>query len=205
MVNAHGPWVIGLLGGIGSGKSRVAEELARRGARVISGDELGHEALRQATIRDQVVGRFGREILDSRGEIVRSRLGKIVFADPNELQALESIVHPWIGNRLRDEVNQARQDPTLSLVVVDAAVMLEAGWNGVCDQLVFVDTPLAERQKRVRERRGWSAAELETREARQMPLTAKAARADHTINNSGSPEHLRRQVDALFQVWGVTT
>src|SRR4051794_41100098 len=96
--------VIGLIGGIGSGKSRVAAEFARRGAKVISGDELGHEALRQPEILDRIVRRWGRDLLNEKGEVDRRRLGAIVFADVKELRLLEALVHPWIGKRLREEV-----------------------------------------------------------------------------------------------------
>jgi dephospho-CoA kinase len=197
------PRVIGLIGGIGSGKSRVAEEFARRGAVVVSGDAFGHEALRQPDVRARIVGRWGPGVVGDRGEVVRRRLAEIVFADPGELKALEAIVHPYIGRRLREEVERLRADPAVPLVVVDAAVMLEAGWDGVCDRLVFVDAPAELRRRRVAERRGWSAAELAAREAAQLPLTAKAARADHTLDNSGPPDQLSRQVDELFRHWGL--
>src|SRR5438552_1839733 len=99
--------VVGLIGGMGSGKSRVAAEFIRRGARVISGDALGHEALRQPDVRDRVAGRWGRGILDDRGEIDRRRLGAIVFADPLALKALEALVHPWVRSRIAAEVEAA--------------------------------------------------------------------------------------------------
>src|SRR5579883_3248104 len=83
--------VIGLIGGIGSGKSRIAAALAQRGARIISGDELGHQALRQPAIRERILQRWGAELLDEHGEIQRRRLGAIVFRDPAELRALEAL------------------------------------------------------------------------------------------------------------------
>lgn len=195
---------IGLIGGIGSGKSQVARELVKRGGKLISGDELGHEALRQPEVRDRVVKRFGPGILGTDGEIVRPRLGALVFTDPVELAALEAIVHPWIHARLRKEVDSARNDPAVRFVILDAAVMMEAGWHEVCDKILFVDAPEEVRLQRVAERRGWTAAELHAREARQMPLTDKASRADHGIDNSGSLEHLSRQVDALLHDWDLT-
>ncbi len=196
--------VIGLIGGIGSGKSRVAAECARRGARVISGDDLGYEALGQPEIRERVVRRWGSGVLDEKDEIVRRRLAEIVFADAKELKALEALVHPWIGRRLREETARAQNDPAVSFVVVDAAVMLEAGWNGVCDRLIFVDAPAEQRRRRVADRRGWTAEELNAREAAQLPLTEKAARADHILDNSGSLEQLSRQVDDLLRLWGLS-
>jgi dephospho-CoA kinase len=195
--------VIGLIGGIGSGKSRVSELLARRGARVLSGDQAGHEALRQPEVKARVVERWGPGVLDESGAVDRRRLAARVFADPAERRALEAIVWPWIGRRLRDEVEAAQADPAVKFVLLDAAVLLEAGWDDVCDRLVYVDAPREVRLRRLAEQRGWSAEELAARERAQLALTEKARRADDVLDNSGPPEALARQVDDLLQRWGV--
>jgi dephospho-CoA kinase len=195
--------VIGLIGGIGSGKSRVSELLAQRGARVLSGDRTGHEALRQPEVKAGVVERWGPGVLDGRGEVDRRGLAARVFADPAERRALEAIVWPWIGRRLREEVEAARADPAVKLILLDAAVLLEAGWDGVCDRLIYVDAPRDVRLRRLAEQRGWSAKEVAAREQAQLPLTEKARRADAVLDNSGTPEALARQVDDLLQRWGV--
>src|SRR6516225_7004907 len=137
--------VIGLVGGIGAGKSRVSAALARRGGRVVAGDPVGHEALRQPAIRERIVNRWGPAVLDAAGEIDRGKLGALVFADPGARRELEAIVQPWIGDRLRAEIAKAQADPAVSFVVLDAAVMLEAGWQGACDLLVYVHAPRAVR------------------------------------------------------------
>src|SRR3954470_996810 len=142
--------VIGLIGGIGSGKSRVAAEFVRHGARVVSGDQAGHEALRQPELRSRVLERWGPEVLDEKGEINRRRLGAMVFADPAELRALEALVFPWIERRLRAEIDAAAHEG-VPLVVLDAAVMLEAGWDKVCDRIVYVHTPREQRLQRLAE------------------------------------------------------
>ena len=199
---AQQPLVVGLVGGIGTGKSRVAEAFARRGARVISGDELAHEALRQPEVKEQLVRRWGRRMLDDKGEVQRRLLAGVVFADADERRALEAMVHPWIKGRIREAVDAARADRAVRLIVLDAAVMLEAGWHDVCDRLVFIEAPREARLRRVAGQRGWTAEELEAREAAQLPLTAKAAHADHALDNSASLDHLERQVDDLVRRWG---
>lgn len=191
--------VIGLVGGMGSGKSLVAQELARHGGRVVSGDQLGHEGLRQPAIRDQLVGRWGKEILTESGEIDRKKIAVIVFENETELRALEAAVHPWIERRFREEVATAERDPAVRFVVLDAAVMLEAGWNKVCDRLVYVDAPRPVRLRRLAEQRGWSEKDVEAREARQLPLSEKAARADFMIDNSGPRAETARQLDELLK------
>src|SRR5262245_57979762 len=105
--------VIGLLGGIGSGKSRVATEFERLGAFVIRADQLGHEALRQPEIRDALVRRWGPEILDDRGEVIRQRVGRIVFSSEPDRKALEALVHPYIGLRIQEEIARARENPAV--------------------------------------------------------------------------------------------
>ena len=195
--------VIGLIGGIGSGKSTVAEAFARRGAKVIVGDALGHEALRQPEIKAKLVERWGPEVLDADGEVNRRRVAGIVFAKTprarDELRALESLVFPWIERRAREEIAAARDDPAFRLVVLDAAVMLEAGWDRVCDRLVYVHAPREVRLGRLAAGRGWSAKDVEEREAAQLSLTEKATRADDAVDNSGSPGEVQRQVDDLLR------
>lgn len=195
--------VIGLVGGIGSGKSRVAAALARRGGRVVAGDLLGHEALRQPAIRDRIVERWGKRILGTDGEIDRRTLGAVVFAGETERRVLEAIVQPWIGGRLREQIDAALVDPTVKFVVLDAAVMLEAGWEAAVDLLVFVHAPRSVRLARVAEQRGWSVGEAAARERAQMSLTEKAKRADVAIDNSGPPEELERQADRLLSRLGI--
>jgi dephospho-CoA kinase len=195
--------VLGLIGGIGSGKSQVAAAFARRGAKIIAGDELAHEALRQPEVKDQVARRWGPDLINETGEVRRRQLAGIVFADPMKLKALEALVHPWIKRRMAEEIEKAREDPAVRFIVLDAAVMLEAGWNELCDRLVFVDAPREVRLQRLAGQRGWTAEELTARERAQLPLTEKASRADHAIDNSGSFAHLERQVDDLLRLWGI--
>jgi dephospho-CoA kinase len=131
----------------------------------------------------------------------RKKLAAIVFADPGERRALEALVHPWIRRKLEEEIARARTRPKVRLIVLDAAVMLEAGWNDVCDRLVFVHADEGVRGERVRQR-GWRTDDLARREAAQMPLTQKRCRADHVLDNSSTLEHLGRQVDDLMRLWG---
>jgi dephospho-CoA kinase len=195
--------VIGLVGGIGAGKSRVSGALARRGGRVVAGDPAGHAALRQPQVRQQIVGRWGPGVLGPDGEIDRGKLGAVVFADEAERRALEAVVQPWIGEQLRAEIAAARTDPDVAFVVLDAAVMLEAGWWDNVDLLVYVHVPRAVRLARVAEQRGWSPAAVAARERAQMSLTEKATRADFAVDNSGSPAELEPQLDLLLARLGV--
>ena len=195
--------VVGLIGGIGSGKSQVAAVFARHGARVIAGDQLGQAALRAPDIRGRVASRWGDAVLDEHGDIDRRRLGAIVFADSVERKALEAIAHPWIRRHILAEIAEARRDPSVSLIVLDAAIMLEAGWNEVCDRLVYIEAPRAVRLERVERQRGWSEKEVDAREQAQLPLTEKVVRADHVLDNSASLEHLNRQVTDLLHLWGL--
>lgn len=194
--------VIGLLGGIGSGKSEVARLLAAAGGRVISGDALGHEALHDPAIVADIVKRWGKGVLDENGSVNRRAVGRIVFADAAELRALEALVHPWIKRRMAEEVQAAQEDAATAFVVIDAAVMLEAGWHDVCDELMFIDVPRAVRLERIARQRGWSEKEVEARENAQWPLTEKRRMAQIVLDNSGSSECLREQVLALLRERG---
>jgi dephospho-CoA kinase len=195
--------VIGVIGGIGSGKSLVAAELVKHGGVLISGDRLGHEALRQPDVKVQLVGRWGKQVLDAHGEIDRKRVAAIVFADRAERTALEALTHPNIGRRIQQAIDDARARPEVRLIVLDAAIMLEAGWHGVCDHLLFIEAPREVRLQRLVEQRGWSAQEVEEREHAQMSLSDKRRHASAIINNSAGPEGVAAQVDDLLLSWGV--
>jgi dephospho-CoA kinase len=195
--------VIGLIGGIGSGKSRVAQELTKHGGYLISGDRLGHEALCRPEIREQVSRRFGKEMLDGAGNIERRRLGARVFADPAQRKALEELVFPYIERRMGEEIDRARQDRSATFIVLDAAVMLEAGWNKRCDRLVYVDAPRHLRLERLARERGLGEREVQAREDAQWPLAEKRGQADFVIDNAKDLESLAEQVQHLLEQIGI--
>jgi dephospho-CoA kinase len=194
--------VLGLVGGIGAGKSTVATALVRHGGRVVAGDPLGHEALEQPDIFARIVEVWGdRGILTPEGKVDRKKFGRIVFPSPVERSRLEHLVHPYIEQRIREEIDKAKADPTAKFVVLDAAIMLEAGWDGTCDRLIYVDAPRPTRLARVQQQRSWTDQDLANREAVQMPAEKKKERADSVIDNGGSPEATIAQVDQLVQRW----
>jgi len=200
--------VIGLVGSIGAGKSAVAEAFAARGGWVIDGDRLGHEALEQPDIRSRILQRWGTQgtqasLLRPDGRLDRRALAKIVFTNSAELRALESMVFPQITSRIQDEIAAAQADPDVPFVILDAAVMLEAGWNGVCDHLLYVDAPRSLRLTRLATRSGWTEADLTAREASQMSAEEKRARADRVLMNDASREELQIRVDRLLQDWKI--
>jgi dephospho-CoA kinase len=182
---------------MGSGKSTVAAEFARHGGFVVSADQLGHEALQQPAIRDALVRRWGRDVLDADGALSRRKVAALVFNDEAERKALEGLVFPWIERRFQEELHNANADPNVAFVVLDAAIMLEAGWNNVCDFLVYIDAPRDVRLRRLAEQRGWSPKEVQARERAQMSLTAKASRADFALDNFGAVP-LADQVENLL-------
>jgi len=195
--------VIGLIGAIGAGKSTAAHCFAARGGTVIDADEIGHEALRQPAIVARVVDRWGERVRKPDGSLDRRAIGRIVFADSSQRVALEELVFPYIGKRCRDEVARGLAEPGTRFVVLDAAVMLEAGWNNETDWVVYVDAPRSARLARLAQRSGWTEQDLAARESAQLPEHAKKARADAVIVNNSHVESLQQQVDRLLTGWGV--
>lgn len=197
--------VIGLIGGIGAGKTAAARAFAARGGVVIDADALGHEALEQPEIRQRVLERWSDRgnLLKPDGKLDRRAIGRIVFADPAELRALEGMVFPYIGMRARQEIERAQARADAKFVVLDAAVMLEAGWSDACDRVVYVDAPRDIRLARLAARSRWSDAELAAREAAQWPAEKKMKRADAVIVNDAGLEELQTRLDQLLKTWGI--
>lgn len=182
--------VVGLIGGIGSGKSAVAARIAERvSAVILDADATGHGALSQPDVKARLKDAFGTAIFDENNQIIRHRLAEAVFGDSEEQQQrrelLNRILHPIIRDLLWEEYNVAQSKPDCQVVLLDAALLLEAGWAELCDLIVFVDVPRAQRVERVASR-GWDEAELTRREASQLPVTEKRERADLIVDNSRS-------------------
>ena len=193
--------VIGLIGAIGAGKSTVANALAGLGGFVVDADKLGHEVLDEPAVRDQLVERWGTDLLRPDGSVNRRTLGAIVFADPAERKVLEGIVFPRIHEREADSFALADADPAARFIVLDAAVLLEAGRREVCKKLLFVDAPREERLKRLIARSGWTDEELTRREAAQLPLAEKRRLADAVILNDGEAADLHAATVEVLQRW----
>ena len=187
---------IGILGGVASGKSQVSKFLAEFGARVLDADAAGHEVLAEPKIVAKIVQEFGSEVLDDSGkQIDRAKLGELVFANGSETKRrrLEAITHPAIRNLLESQAAAiARSDPPPALVF-DVPLLLEVGWQEMCEVLIFVDTPEVKRQE-FAAARGWDEAELARRQQTQMDLEQKRLHADQVIPNTGSLENLRQAV-----------
>jgi dephospho-CoA kinase len=193
--------VIGLVGGIGAGKSRVAEELARRGAFILDADAVGHALLDQTPAREEVLKRFGPSIagpLSDGSHIDRSALGRVVFGDRHALRDLEAILHPRMRRTFERAVARAQRRGEAKAIVLDAAVLFEAGWSDLCDMVAFIDAPREQRLARLTATRGWEETTLSAREQVQLPLEEKRRRADLVLSNETGTDQLAGEVDRLW-------
>ena len=199
--------VIGLTGGVASGKSSVATLFAEHGCAVIDADSVGHEVLELPVVKEQLQNRFGPAVVVGHGpsdsaepRVDRKRLAAIVFADPEARQALEAIVHPLMRARFLEafekELGPGR-DPGRP-VLLDAAILREAGWDDLCDLVVFVAAPRAERLRRAIENRGWSLQNFTARESAQWPCERKQLQSDFVISSNVPLTSLHREVERIL-------
>jgi len=190
--------IIGILGGIGSGKSTVAAEFAKLGCKVIDADKIAHELLDKPAVKEKMIVSFGQTILDSAGEIDRKKLADIVFADADELSLLNSIVHPLVLARAEQLVEQYNRQPEVAAIVLDIPLLVEAGWAKRCDRLIFVDCKQPLRVNRAKKLGVFDENQLKIRENFQISLDNKVNISDNIIDNNSGFSALARQVADIF-------
>ncbi len=191
--------VIGLTGGIGTGKSEVASLLQSLGAAVISADEVGHEAYApDSESWREVVDTFGKEILQPSGEIDRQKLGAIVFSDPQQLEKLNAIMHPRMARMVADRI-QVLRDQGASTVVVEAALLFEAGWDSLVDEVWTTDSSVESVVERLQARNGMDEKEARRRIDSQMDPAERIERSDLVVDNSSDVSALEQTVMALWE------
>ncbi len=190
--------VIGLAGGIASGKSLVAGFLAELGAGVIDADELNHRILHRDDVRRQVQRWWGRDLYDGRGRLDRRSLARIIFEDPTQRAKLEGLTHPLVDQLRRDMMNCYEADETITAIVLDIPLLFEVRQHELCDHVIFVEVDEPTRLQRVRQHRGWDEAELDRREKQQNPLDVKRNQADHIVENNSDINTLRQRVAGIY-------
>ena len=180
--------IIGLVGGIGSGKSFVAKLFAEAGCLVVDSDAQVREAYRDPKVVEAVRGWWGDEVLHDDGSVNRSAIAARVFADPDEKRRLEGLIHPIVHAQRERQMWAAADDPQVVAYVWDTPLLLEAGLAAQCDAIVFVDAAPEQRLSRVKSRSGWDRAELERREKSQTPLDTKRSLADYVVSNTADAD-----------------
>ena len=194
--------VIGLTGGIASGKSVVSAMLGERGALIIDADKVGHEAYAPGTgCYDQVVQAFGRDVVAADGQIDRKALGAMVFGDSAQRKRLEGIVWPWMRKTMEQRLVELREEG-VAVVVLEAAVLLEAEWTPLVDEVWVVLAAPEVARERIVQRNGLTPEQADQRIAAQLTNAERAAKADLVIENNGTLADLRDRVDAA---WGALT
>ena len=198
--------VIGIVGGIASGKSLVAKCFQQLGAKILDADRIGHDVLRMESVKRAIREHWGDKAFDARGEVNRAAMADSVFGlDPesrSRLARLEQITHPIIAERMSGEIERLRRTNEVAAVVLDAPVLIKAGWHRLCDKIVFVAADSETRQRRALSR-GWLEVEWQRREALQTPLEEMKRLADSVIDNSTTPEETERRVAEIWRQWGL--
>jgi dephospho-CoA kinase len=190
--------IIGLAGGIGSGKTTVAEILGSLGAAVVDFDRLAHDELCAPAVTATLCEWWGEGVCSPDGRVDRRAIAAIVFEDPGELARLEDLLYPGLVRRCKELVARFTADSAVKAIVLDGPKLLEAGLGGLCDELIFVEADWSVRVQRVKESRGWTEDDLRRRENLQNPLDIKKASADHVVINHSGIGALRSQVERVF-------
>ena len=189
--------IIGILGGIGSGKSTIAAEFAKLGCKVVDADKIAHELLDRKTVKEKIVGLFGEVVLDSSGRIEHKKLAGVVFASGDKLASLNRVIHPLVLARAEELIEQYNQQNQVKAIVLDMPLLVEVGWNRRCDRLIFVDCEQKIRAERAK-KKDFGKNQIKIRENFQISLDNKASLADNTVQNNSDFSALVRQVADIF-------
>jgi len=190
--------IIGILGGICSGKSSVAAEFAKLGCKVIDADEIAHELLGKKALRDKITATFGKAVLDSAGKIDRLKLADIAFSDGGKLALLNSIIHPAVLARAEKLIEQYSRNTRVKAIVLDMPLLVEVGWDKRCDKLVFVACDRQLRIDRAKKMGLFGENQFRMRENFQISLDNKARLSDNIVDNNSGFSLLARQVAKTF-------
>lgn len=194
--------IIGLTGGIATGKSTVAQMIRDLGFPVICADELARGALDKGTNEyKRVVETFGQSILTPKKDIDRQKLAQVVFNDEKKRQLLNNIVHPAVLKGIEKEMTK-NAEKSGELIVLDIPLLFEENLDDRCNEIIVVYAPESLMRERMADRNEWSEEEMSNRLASQMPIEQKKEKADYVIDNSGSLEETKKQVEELFQKLG---
>jgi len=174
--------IVGLIGGIGSGKTTVAGFFRDCGAKILDADKIGHCALKLPKVKRAIVKIWGDEVLNKNGNINRCALAKRVFQSEKDIKKLNAILHPIIAEKI-DTITKKRTNYK-KMIVIDAPLLIESGFSKKCDRLIFVHAPLNLRRKRTSLSKRWDKNEIVKRERFQLPLNKKRRVADFIIDNS---------------------
>lgn len=173
------------------------------GVPILDADKLGHAALAQTPIKQKIMSTWGNSVFDPSGEVNRAALGNIVFGNnavaKSELAKLESITHPFINQSLAEQIERLRSTDT-QVVLLDAPILIKAGWDQFCDEIIFVDANETLRYQRAASR-GWSKDHFVARESAQAPLELKRQRSTVIVDNNGDEQQLQKQVSELLNRW----
>ncbi len=198
VVDKHGKKpVIGILGGIASGKSAVAAEFARLGCKVVDADDIAHKLLETDAVKERVIASFGRTILNSEGRIDHKELAGVVFADAERLSSLNDIIHPFVLRRTEELMLKYSRQVPVKAIVLDMPLLVEVGWADRCDRLIFVQCSDRIRACRAK-KKGFDENQLKIREKFQISLDRKVGLADNTVVNNSGFSALVRQVADIF-------
>ena len=190
--------LIGITGGIASGKTEVAKVFQKLGTKILSGDEIGKDVVeKNPQLLKKLIKTFREEIIDSRKKLNRKKLGKIAFSSPSSTKKLNQIVHPFLLKDLKEKIKSLKKKRYKKPVVIDAALIVEWGLQKELDYLIFVDCSKQKRTRRLIEQKGYTKKEAEGRIKAQLPESKKRKQADFIVKNEGELKELSTKVEAL--------
>jgi dephospho-CoA kinase len=186
------------MGGIASGKSTVAKELAARGCAVIDADKIAKQLLRSKDVKKKIRDVFGSGVFDRSGRVNRKKLAERVFADARAVKAINTIIHPLVLGKTSELIRKYQRQPAVKAIVLDMPLLAEVGWNKRCHKLIFVRCDEKIRLKRARKKGILTKNELKKRENFQISLDKKKKMANFIIDNNSDESELAKQVEKVF-------
>ncbi|MBU4376132.1 MAG: dephospho-CoA kinase [Candidatus Omnitrophica bacterium] len=197
---AKRPLIIGITGGMGTGKTSVAAMFKKFGALVLDADKIAHYDMEKGkNMYEMIIKEFGKDILLRSGQIERRKLAAVVFKDRIALDRLCAIVHPVVIRHVNEYIKKATKKPEIPAVIIDAPLLLEAGMHSMLDALIVVKASVRTQIERTGKKTGQSPAEIKRRMRNQIPLRKKLILADYIIDNEGSKRNMRKIVSKIWK------